>query len=85
MPFWGFDQYTKVAIEAREGKRKQDASYMTTSPGAPYSAQRNQRLLQKEDDKHYNQIHDDGDAQFEIGASDMDNSNNSNSLKNSGK
>jgi len=45
LPIWGFDQYTKVAIEAREGKKKQDANYMTTSPGAAYSAQRNQRLL----------------------------------------
>jgi hypothetical protein len=41
LPFWGFDQWTKVAIEAREGKAKRDANYMATSPGAPYSASRN--------------------------------------------
>lgn len=58
LPFWGFDQYTKVAIEAREGKAKRDAEYMATSPGAPYSNARNSRLLQKADDKHYNQVDD---------------------------
>ena len=54
LPFLGFDKYTKEAIEAREGKEKRDSSYMATSPGAPYSAQRNQRLLQSSEDKHYN-------------------------------
>ena len=34
---------------------------MSASPGAPYDANRNKRLLQKQDDKHYNQVADEGD------------------------
>ena len=71
LPFWGFDQYTKVALEAREGPSKRNAAYMTTSPGAGYSAQRNQRMLQRKDDKHYGDVGDGAEEQFEIGGSDM--------------
>ena len=61
LPILGFDQYTKVALEAREGGSKRDANYMTTSPGAGYSAQRNKRLLQEKDDKHYDGVVDGAD------------------------
>ena len=71
LPFLGLDQYTKVALEAREGASKRDAAYMTTSPGAGYSAQRNQRMLQGKDDKHYADVGDGAEEQFEIGGSDM--------------
>ena len=71
LPFWGFDQYTKVALEARMGGNKRDASYMTTSPGAGYSAQRNQRLLQRKDDQHYDAAGDGAGDEYEIGGSDM--------------
>ena len=71
LPFWGFDQYTKVALEAREGPSKRNAAYMTTSPGAGYSAQRNQRLLQRNDDKHYDAAGDGAGDEYEIGGSDM--------------
>ena len=56
LPCGGFNKNTKEAKEAREGKDKRDANYMTTSPGAAYSAQRNKRLLQKGDDHHYNDV-----------------------------
>jgi len=46
-PYFGFDQWTKVAIAAREGtaSRGPDADYMATSPGASYSSSRNLKLL----------------------------------------
>ena len=42
---------------------------MTTSPGAAYSAQRNQRLLQKAGDEHYGQVGADEDD-YQMNASD---------------
>ena len=72
LPFWGFDQWTKVAIEAREGKAKRDANYMASSPGAPYSASRNQRLLQKAVDHHYDQgVDGEIDEDYQIAGSDI--------------
>jgi hypothetical protein len=53
LPCMDFDKYTKEALAARAGKDKRDANYMGLSPGAPYDANRNKRLLQKTDDQHY--------------------------------
>ena len=61
LPFWGFDANTKDKLEARAAADKRDADYMSASPGAPYDSNRNKRLLQKQDDKHYNQVADEGD------------------------
>ena len=41
-----------------------------TSPGAPYDANRNKRLLQKQQDKHYDQVHDDDGNDFDMNNSD---------------
>ena len=71
LPCLGFDQYTKVAIEARDGAAKRDAAYMATSPHAPYSAQRNERLLQKAEDAHYNQVAEDDTGDYHMNASDQ--------------
>ena len=71
LPFLGFDQYTKEALEKREGPKKRDGDYMATSPGAPYSNQRNQRLLQKAQDSHYNQVEEE-DEDYQIAGSAMD-------------
>ena len=70
LPFWGLDKNTKENIEAREGKSKRDANYMNTSPGAAYDSNRNKRLLQRADDKHYNQVHDEDDTDFNMNHSD---------------
>lgn len=69
LPFLGFNEWTKEAIEARDGAEKRDANYMATSPGAAYSSQRNQRLLQKANDKHYDAVGE-GDEDFNMNASD---------------
>lgn len=61
LPFLGLDQNTKEKIEARDGAKKRDAAYMSTSPGAAYDANRNKRLLQKQTDEHYNQVDGEGD------------------------
>ena len=45
LPCFGFDKNTKEKIEERDGAAKRNQAYMTTSPGAAYSSQRNQRLL----------------------------------------
>ena len=50
LPFLGLDANTKDKLEARAAAEKRDASYMSTSPGAPYDANRNKRLLQKAQD-----------------------------------
>lgn len=50
LPIWGFDQYTKEKIEAREGAKKRDAAYMGLSPGAGYDSNRNKRALLKKTD-----------------------------------
>ena len=42
---------------------------MATSPGAAYSSQRNQRLLQKGDDQHYEELGDDAD-EYQMNNSD---------------
>lgn len=60
LPFLGLDQNTKEKREARDAAAKRDANYLSASPGAPYDANRNKRLLQKGDDAHYNQV-DEGD------------------------
>lgn len=76
LPFWGFDQWTKVAIEAREAKGvrqaegKRDAAYMATSPGAAYGAGRNKRLLQKAEESHYNKV-EEAEDDFDMNGSDM--------------
>ena len=54
IPYFGLDENTKEKLEARAAKEKRDANYMATSPGAPYDASRNKRLLQAQEDKHYN-------------------------------
>lgn len=61
LPFWGFDANTKDKLEARAAADKRDADYLSVSPGAPYDANRNKRLLQKQNDQHYNQVADEGD------------------------
>ena len=61
IPFWGFDQYTKEKLEEREGAKKRDQTYMNTSPGAGYDSNRNKRLLEKQEDKHYGKVADDND------------------------
>ncbi len=75
IPFFGLDANTKEKLEARAAKEKRDANYMATSPGAPYDASRNKRLLQAQDDKHYNQVHDDDDNDFNMNATADANSN----------
>ena len=69
MPFWGFDANTKDKLEARAAADKRDADYMSTSPGAPYDANRNKRLLQRQQDKHYDKVTDD-DNDFDMNHSD---------------
>ena len=72
LPFWGLDQNTKVKLAERDGKSKRDAEYMSaTSPHAAYDANRNKRLLMKQDDKHYAQVADDG-REFDMNHSDSD-------------
>lgn len=61
LPFLGLDQNTKEKLAARAGTDKRDASYMNTSPGAAYDANRNKRLLQKNKDAHYNNVDGDED------------------------
>ena len=75
LPICGFDQWTKQAIEARDAKAKRDADYSGTSPHAPYSAARNQRLLQKAEDKHYKQVEDIDEDDYQMNASEMSKSN----------
>ena len=70
LPFWGLDQNTKEKRAERDGKSKRDAEYMSaTSPHAAYDANRNKRLLMKQDDKHYAQVGDDG-RDFDMNHSD---------------
>eukprot|EP00806_Schmidingerella_arcuata_P006219 Macronucleus_666.p1 GENE.Macronucleus_666~~Macronucleus_666.p1 ORF type:complete len:332 (+),score=103.51 Macronucleus_666:1-996(+) len=69
LPFCGLDNNTKEKLEQRSAAEKRDANYMNTSPGAPYSASRNQRLLQKNQDKHYDQIEDGDDFNMNATAS----------------
>lgn len=73
LPFWGFDQYTKIALEKRDAAAKRDANYVPlASPGAAYSSSRNQRLLQKAGDKHYNKVDDaDNEEDFDMNGSDL--------------
>ena len=66
LPFLGLDKNTKDKIEARDAAAKRDAQYLSASPGAPYDANRNKRLLQKGDDHHYNQVDDGADAEFDM-------------------
>ena len=71
LPFWGLDKNTKVALSARDGAKKRDMAYMQTSPGAAYSSQRNQRLLMKADDEHYDvPAGKDDDIEYKMNASD---------------
>mmetsp|Transcript_11915 Transcript_11915/g.15192 ORF Transcript_11915/g.15192 Transcript_11915/m.15192 type:complete len:207 (+) Transcript_11915:772-1392(+) len=69
LPFCGLDNNTKEKLEQRSAAEKRDANYMNTSPGAPYSATRNQRLLQKNQDKHYDQLEDGDDFNMNATAS----------------
>ena len=69
LPCGGFDQWTKEAIAQRDGASKKNQNYMATSPGAAYSSQRNQRLLQKGDDQHYEELGDDAD-EYQMNNSD---------------
>ena len=69
LPWFGLDKNTKEKIEERDGSAKRNQAYMTTSPGAAYSAQRNQRLLQKAGDEHYGQVGADEDD-YQMNASD---------------
>ena len=66
LPFWGLDQNTKEKLEQRNAGAKRDANYMNTSPGAAYDSNRNKRLLQNADDKHYNQVDNDEDTDFNM-------------------
>ncbi len=66
LPFWGLDQNTKEKLEQRNAGAKRDANYMNTSPGAGYDSNRNKRLLQQADDKHYNQVDNDEDTDFNM-------------------
>lgn len=70
LPFWGFDQYTKVKLEERDASKKRDADYTATSPHAPYSAARNQRLLQKTEDDHYKVV-DECEDDYQMNASEL--------------
>jgi hypothetical protein len=47
VPFFGFNQYTKVAIAERDGTlgKNSGVDYMATSPGAAYDNNRNVRGL----------------------------------------
>ena len=71
LPFFGLDQNTKEKLEERNAAEKRNANYMNTSPGAAYSASRNQRLLQKNQDQHFDNV--DGDDQdFDMNHSTSD-------------
>ena len=71
LPFWGLDANTKEKLALRDANAKRDADYASmTSPGAPYDANRNKRLLQKQQDKHYDQVHDDDGNDFDMNNSD---------------
>ena len=67
LPFCGLDQNTKEKLEERDAASKRNANYMGTSPGAVYSAGRNQRLLQKNKDTHYDNV-DGDDNDFDMNA-----------------
>ena len=70
LPFCGFDQYTKEKLEQRDAANKRNAAYASmTSPHAVYDANRNKRLLQKEQDTHYD-VAAQKDGDFDIAASD---------------
>jgi len=69
LPFCGLDKNTRVALAARAGAEKRDQNYMNTSPGAPYDANRNKRLLQKQKDAHYDKVDGEGED-FHMNASD---------------
>ena len=58
-PYWGFDQYTKVALakkkglEERSAARETDQDYMTSPGAAKYGqSNRNQRAIQSKLDAH---------------------------------
>ena len=46
LPFWGFDENTKERL-AEKNKKADIYEYMSFSPGAPYDANKNKRLLRK--------------------------------------
>ena len=64
----GLDANTKEKVEARKAAEKRDANYMATSPGAPYDASRNKRLLQKQQDAHYDQVAVDDGGEYHMNA-----------------
>ena len=71
-PYFGFDTNTKAKLNERGAAEKRDADYMGTSPGAGYDANRNKRLLNKQDDKHYDQVdEDDANQEFDMNHSDQ--------------
>ena len=69
LPCGGFDQNTKEKKAARAAAEKRDADYMGLSPGAPYDANRNKRLLQKAADAHYDKVDDGDEHEYDMNAS----------------
>ena len=70
LPVLGFDQNTKEAKAAREGKKgDNDANYMNLSPGKGHqTSSRNQRNLQNNQNAHYNNLGDEN-AEFDMNPS----------------
>lgn len=63
-PYFGFDQYTKVALAKRkeaEGRTSARQEYMATSPAAVYDATRKERALQQRMDQHQATANDNDD------------------------
>ena len=63
LPVFGFDQNTKEAKKAREGKSgNNDAEYMNLSPGKGHqTGARNQRNHGKNQDAHYKNLGDENE------------------------